>query len=325
MQKGCMFELSYEFDLCRDLIRRSITVDCKEALLNKLTSDLLGAHIEYVLNKRLSDYYRTREDMGGIIHDFLDIAFNGCFDVDRLWEEEAIIKEITDILENRIFEMFKGIDVSYALWQTSSVTAFIKCVQYLGDYRILEWHERSGIPYQGESSDITFEFSLSSLYTTFDNALTPFCGKYAGHFLSKYLDVIVRNMIDEAIFLNGNKVVEDPKLYIASAKSDVKFTIEFPYTRDKLRDVFPLMTDAEIDGVITQAAIVIENELKGIINSAVKTEDVRSWFVSDKVLTININRPLTKVDFGERLRVDIKSSIDNGDWVSPKLRNMAGY
>ena len=85
------------------------------------------------------------------------------------------------------------------------------------------------------------------------------------------------------------------------------------------------MTDAEMDGVITQVAIVIENELKGIINSAVKTEDVRSWFVSDKVLTININRPLTKVAIGERLQVDIKSSIVNGDWVSPKLRNMAGY
>ena len=38
-----------------------------------------------------------------------------------------------------------------------------------------------------------------------------------------------------------------------------------------------------------------------------------------------ILKSLTKVDFGERLRVDIKSSIDNGDWVSPKLRNMAGY
>ena len=325
MQKGCMFELSYEFDLCKDLIRRLITVDCKEMLLNKLASELLGAHIEYVLNNKLSDYYRAREDMSNVIYDFLDTAFNGCFDVDQLNKEEDMIREMTSVLDERIFSMFKGVDVSYALWQTSSVTAFIKCVQYLGDYRILEWHERSGIPYQGDTSDITFEFSLSSLYTTFDKVLSPYCGRYAGHFLSKYLDVIVRNMVDEAIFLNGNKVIEDPKLILAGVIAKETFTLEFPYTRDKLADVFPLMTAANIDEVITQAAIVIENELKGIINSTIKAEDVRQWFVSDKVLTIVIGRPLTKVDFGERLRVDIKASIDNGDWVSPKLRNMAGY
>lgn len=325
MQKGCIFELSYEFDLYRDLIRRLITVDCKDVLLNKVTSDLLGSHIENVLNSRLSDYYRSRETMDNIIHDYLDIAFNGCFDAEALANEKDILSEITSILNDHIFGMFKDIDVSYAIWHTEPISSFVKCVKYLGDYRILEWHERCGIPYQGESTDITFEFSLSSLYSSLDQTLKPYCGKYAGHFLNKFLDIIVRNLIEETIFLNGNRVVDDPKLILEAAVSNEVLLQEFPYTREKLRDLFPAMDSDYIQQVITQSVIVIENELLRIINTVIKIEDVRSWFVSDRILTVIVDRPLTKVDFGERLRVDIKASIDNGDWVSPKLRNMVGY
>jgi exoribonuclease II len=51
--------------------------------------------------------------------------------------------------------------------------------------------------------------------------------------------------------------------------------------------------------------------------------DVRQWFINDKVLTVVVDKPIVKVDFGERLKDDIRASIANGDWVPPKLRTLA--
>lgn len=322
MQKGCIFEFSHEFDLCRELIQQVLSEDVKDQLLNKLTSEVLTVFIESVLNSRLSDYYKDPIAVASVIHDVLDMAFNGHFDVKALHEAEEDIFEITKTLEERLFEMFKDIDVSYALWRVRQLSGYIRVVEYLGDYRIMEWHERSGIPYQGESKDLRYEFSLSSLYTSLDGSLQPYCGKYAGHYLNKYLDIFVRNLIEESIFLGGNKQFDDPKYNLEKIVNGEAVMTEYQYTKEKIAQAFPLMLSDEIRQVITSALIVVENELANAINAAADIDDVVSWFISDRVLTILINRPLSKVDFGERLRHDIKTSIDNGDWVPPKLRNM---
>ena len=49
------------------------------------------------------------------------------------------------------------------------------------------------------------------------------------------------------------------------------------------------------------------------------------WFISDNILTIQVDKPLTPVDFGERIKNEIRASIANGDWVPPKLRELVGH
>ena len=85
------------------------------------------------------------------------------------------------------------------------------------------------------------------------------------------------------------------------------------------------MEPDQVRQVIDACVLVIETELQNTIKAAVHLDDVDSWFISEKVLTIIIDRPLTQIDFGERLKVDIKTAIDNGDWVPPKQRNLVGY
>ena len=322
MQKGCIFEFSHEFDLVRDLIRPLITEDCKDILLNKLSSEILTAFVQSTLNNRLSDYYQDKINIANVIHDVLESSFNGQFDITRLHESEDDIFEIKKILEERLFEMFQSVDASYALWQVRSLSSYIRIVEYLGDYRIMEWHERSGIPYQGETKDLRYEFSLSSIYSALGARLEPHCGKYAGHYLNKYLDVIVRNLIEESIFLNGNRVTDESRHLLASLVDAETIMSDFPYSREKIEQAFPLMSQGEIHRVVDEMVGLIETELSSAIRAAADVDDVNSWFVSDRVLTILINRPLSKVDFGERLKVDIKTSMDNGDWVPPKLRNL---
>lgn len=327
MQKGCIFEFSHEFDLCRDILTQLIDERCKDQLLNKLSGEVLTAFIESVLNNHLSNYYQERMDITSIIHDIMDMTFADGFKVNTLYGKDGSnipedIFEITKILETRLFEMFRNIDVAYALWRVRSLSSYMRIVEYLGDYRIMEWHERSGIPYQGETKDLRYEFSLSSLYTSLGNSLEPYCGKYAGHYLNKYLDVIVRNFIEEAIFLDGNKTTNDDRYRLQSLVNDEVIISDYPYTREKIEQGFPLMAPDEIRKVITDGLLVIEAELQAAVKAAADVNDVISWFISDRVLTILINRPLSKVDFGERLKVDIKASIDNGDWVPPRLRNL---
>lgn len=322
MIKGCIFELSYEFDLYRDLVRNVIEGDYKDQLINKITSELLNAHIEYVLNNRLSDYYRTPMDIMSIISDVLDLGFNGCVNIKKLYKSEDDIEEITRILDSRLFEIFRNVDVNYALWRTSKVTSFVKCVEYLGDYRIMEWHERAGIPYQGETKDVSFEFSLSSLYTVISTQLTPYFGKYAGKMANNYIDIIIRNLIEESIFLNGNRKIDDPNSYIKSSLEDNVIISDYPYTRERIKSIFEMIEDTDIQRVITEGVIVIENELLNTIRAIINLDDVRSYFINDKILTVVVERPMSKIDFGDRLKVDIKTSIDNGDWIPPKLRRM---
>lgn len=322
MQKGCIFEFSHEFDLVRDMIRPLITEDCKGILLNKLCSEILTAFIQSILNNRLSSYYQDKISIVNVIHDVLETSFNGQFDASKLHDSDDSIFEITKILEERLFEMFKSVDAGYALWRIRPLSSYIRIVEYLGDYRIMEWHERSGIPYQGEVKDLRFEFSLSSIYTALDARLQPHCGKYAGQYLNKYLDVIVRNLIEESIFLNGNKVTDEKRHRLASLVNGETIVSDYPYSREKIEQAFPLMTQGDIHRIVNETVDLIETELSGALRAAADIDDVHSWFVSDRVLTILINRPLSKVDFGERLRVDIKTSMDNGDWVPPKLRNL---
>lgn len=324
MQKGCIFEFSHEFDLCRELIQDLLEEDgaVKDTLLNKITSEVLTAFIESVLNNRLSDYYKETITIASLIHDVMDMTFNGVFNIKKLYESEDHIFELTKILDERLFEMFRGIDVAYALWRVRTLSGYIRIVEYLGDYRIMEWHERSGIPYQGETTDLRYEFSLTSLYTVMGASLEPYCGKYAGHYLNKHLDMFVRNLIEESIFLGGNKTTDEARHRLVSIVNNETVISEFPYTREKIEQAFPLMQPDEVRKVITEAMIIVENELSTAIRAAADVDDVASWFVNDRVLTILINRPLSKVDFGERLKVDIKASIDNGDWVPPKLRNL---
>lgn len=320
--KGCVFELSYEFDLYRDLIREVLIGEYKGVLLNKITSELLGAHIEYVLNKRLNDYYRSPMDIISIAIDVLDVGFNGQFETKKIYELEDSFTEITQVLDNRLFDMFKGIDVGFALWKTSKITSIVYCVDYLGDYRIMEWHERSGIPYQGSTTDVSYEFSLCSLYTTISNILNPHFGRYAGRQANNYVDMVIRNIIEESIFLDSNKVITAEKTLVLHDVDPEFTTMDFPYTRERLREIFATARHDDIQKVLTEGMIIIENELKNVINATIDLKDVRNYFISDKVLTINVERPLTKVDFGDRLKVDIKTSIENGDWVPPKLRKL---
>lgn len=322
MIKGCIFELSYEFDLYRDLIRSVVEGDYKDQLLNKITSELLNSHIEYVLNNRLSDYYRSPMNILTIVSDVLDVAFNGSVNINKLYKSEDELDEITRLLDNRLFEIFRNVDVDYALWRTSKVTSFVKCVEYLGDYRIMEWHERAGIPYQGETKDVSFEFSLSSLYTVIGTILAPFFGKYAGKTANNYIDIIIRNLVEEAIFLNGNRSSDGTSNYIKSAIDGERLFVEYPYTRERIKSIFEMIEESEIQKVITEGLIVIENELLSTIKAIINLDDVKSYFVNDKVLTILVERPMSKIDFGDRLKVDIKTSIDNGDWVPPKMRRM---
>lgn len=323
MQKGCIFEFSHEFDLVRELIQPLISNDCKDILLNKISSEILTAFIEATLNSKLSDYYREKMTITNIIHDVLDTSFNGQFDIDALYAGEEYVFEISRILEARLFEMFRSVDVTYALWQVRALSSYIRVVEYLGDYRIMEWHERSGIPYQGECTDLRYEFSLSSIYTALGKRLEPHCGKYAGHYLNKYLDVIIRNLMEESIFLNGNRVTDESRHHLASLVNDEVIISDYPYSREKIEQAFPLMSQTEIHRVVNEMVGLIETELSNAIRAAADVDDVKSWFISDRVLTIQINRPLSKVDFGERLKVDIKASMDNGDWVPPKLRHLA--
>ncbi len=324
MQKGCIFEFSYEFDLYRDLVRELLRGQVKDNLLNKIVRELLSNHVEYVLNLKLSEYYRQSMDIMKTIDNVLDCTFDDNYISKNLPGLESDVYEITNVLSGRIDEMFAEIDKSYALWSVRSLSSFITIIEYTGDYRILEWHERAGIPYQGEKSNVRYEFSLTSLFTALGNTLQPFRGKYAATYLDRHLSPIIRNLIEEAIFLKGNRSADDNSTYLISAMHQEVIISDYPFTRELIAKQFPLMEPDQIRQVLTELLIIVETELQAAIEAAMHVDRIKSWFINDRILTIVIERPLTQVDFGERLKVDIRASIDNGDWVPPRQRNIIG-
>jgi exoribonuclease II len=83
------------------------------------------------------------------------------------------------------------------------------------------------------------------------------------------------------------------------------------------------MSETDVNSILIDVESTLQNELLVVINTTLSVDDVRQWFINDKVLTVVVDKPIVKVDFGERLKDDIRASIANGDWIPPKLRTLA--
>lgn len=319
-EKGCVFELSTEFKIWEDFLYSLTKGSVSKDLLQRVTKQILNVSIEHALNQKLIGYFKTNLDLEEAVLTIVQEITTEPLDTKTIQSLDDFIYEINLEISNRLVEMFHDVDLEYALWSTKQLSNTIAIVEYLGDFRIIEWHERNKIPYK-QSADVKYEFSLGGLYKQLDVLLAPYRGRYAGKYFSKCLDHLVRNMIEDAVFLENNKV-ETAENSLSYHLGKIKLT-DFVFTRRELENYFPLMSEADVNSILIDVETTLQNELLVVVNTTLSVDDVRQWFINDKVLTIVVDKPIVKVDFGERLKDDIRASIANGDWVPPKLRTLA--
>lgn len=319
-EKGCVFELSNEFkmweDFLYDLTKGSLSAD----LLRRVTKQILNISIEHALNSQLVSYFKTDLDLETAVLTIVEEVSDNPLDRKVIRELDDYIFETNTLISSRLFEMFHEIDKEYALWSTKQLSNTVALVEYLGDFRIIEWHERNQIPYK-QTADVRYEFSLGFLYNQLDVLLAPHRGRYAGKFFNKCVDLLIRNLIEESIFLDGNKVETTEDKY-AYHFGKIKLT-DFVFTRRELENYFPLMSQTDVDAILIEVENSIGSDLLTILEATISKESIKSWFVNDQVLTVYVDKPFVKVDFGERLKDDIRASIANGDYVPPKMRSLA--
>ncbi len=319
-EKGCVFELSTEFKIWEDFLYTLTKGNVSSELLRRVTKQILNVSIEHALNSKLVSYFKTNLDLEQAVLAIVQEVTTEPLNRKAMQELDDFLYEINQEVTARLVEMFHDIDLEYALWSTKQLSNTIALVEYIGDFRIIEWHERNQIPYK-QTADVKYEFSLGSLYKQLDALLAPHRGRYAGKYFNKCLDHLVRNMVEDSVFLENHKV-ETSEDALSYHLGKIKLS-DFVFTRRELENYFPLMNETHIDAILVDVESTLQNELLVVISAAINLDDVRQWFINDKTLTVVVDKPLVKVDFGERLKDDIRASIANGDWVPQKLRNIA--
>lgn len=319
-EKGCVFELSTEFKIWEDFLHSLTKGSISNDLLRRITKQILNVSIEHALNSKLVSYFKSKLDLEEAVLAIVQEVITEPLNRKAIQELDDFIYETNQEMTARLVEMFHDVDWEYALWSTRQLSNTIALVEFLGDFRIIEWHERNKIPYK-QSADVKYEFSLGGLYKQLDVLLAPYRGRYAGKYFNKCLDHLVRNMVEDAVFLENNKV-ETAENSLSYHLGKIKLT-DFVFTRRELENYFPLMSETDVNSILIDVENTLQNELLVVINTTLSVDDVRQWFINDKVLTVVVDKPIVKVDFGERLKDDIRASIANGDWVPPKLRTLA--
>ncbi len=316
MQKGCLIELSEEITQYSDFISSLINPKPNLSLVNRVSSELLTAHIEALLDSKLSPVFRSGNDIYETFLKVLEVFDHDELGQDNLNQLSEFIHNIGVELYKRLVDMFHDVEVGYALWHVKPVNQNVVLVEYLGDYRIMEWHERSGIAYDKTQTDVRYEFEISSAVSVVKNTLDKYRGRYAGKFFTRTLTHLINVIIEEFVFLGNNL-----KLY--EGLSDV-YASEYQLTKTKIIEYFPQLTTAELTAFVVDVEQTIDEYVKKPIQLITRLDEVNSWYVSDNILVINVDKPLTVVDFGERLKNDIRTSLANGDWVPPKMRELVG-
>lgn len=317
MQKGCLIEVSEEVDQYADFINSLISPKPNLSLVKRVASELVAAHIDALLDSKLSHIFRHGFD---IYETFLNVI--KIFDHDEL--DKTDLEDLSNFLQDlgvelfkRLKDMFHDVETSYALWHLKPVNATVVLVEYLGDFRIMEWHERSGIAYNKTDNDVKYEFEISPVTKLIKSLLEQHRGRYAGKIFNRTITHITGVVIEEFVFL-GNS------LKLTETIMDIRAT-EYPITRSKLKEFFPLLEPEQVTSFIVDVDQAVEEYIKKPIQLITPLDDVNVWFISDNILTIQVDKPLTPVDFGERIKNEIRASIANGDWVPPKLRELVGH
>lgn len=317
MQKGCLIELSDELEQYSCFINSLIkNPKPNQSLVKRVSSELLSSHIEAILDDKLNKIFKAGVNIYDTFLTVVSVFDHDDFSTKDLVDLEEFLSDIGRDLYMRLKDMFHNVDTEFALWNIRSINQTVVLVEYLGDYRIMEWHERSGIAYDAASKDVSYEFEISPATNLIRDLLKQYRGKYAGGFFNKAINHITNTVIDEFVFYGNDLVVIESSI-------DVK-TFEYPMTRSKLKDYFPAISSEQIAAFIVDVEACIIEYVKSPIQLVTHLDDVNSWTMSDNILTIQVDKPLTIVDFGERLKNDIRVSVSNQDWVPPKLRELAG-
>lgn len=317
MQKGCFIELSEEITQYNDFISSLLNPKPNFSLVNRISAELLTAQIESILDSKLSPVFRSGSDLLETFQHVIQVFDHPDFTTDSIAQISEFLYETGVELYRRLTDMFHDVDIGYALWNVKPINSTVALVEYLGDYRIMEWHERSGIAYDKTQNDVKYEFEISSAVSVIKSALEKHRGRYAGNFFARTISHIVNVIIEEFVFLGNNL-----KLY--DGLTEV-YASEYQITKTKLLDYFPHLTTAELSAFVVDVEQTINEYVTKPIQLITQLDEVNTWYVTDNILTINIDKPLTIVDFGERLKNDIRASIANGDWVPPKMRDIAEF
>lgn len=309
-EKGCIFELFSEFDTWVDYLKAIGVKDVSEKLLSRVTSTILNACVEHALNSRLVSQFNPRADILKTVSDIirddlsLDLSRRDMDDLDNF------LYDFDNEIYGRLKEMFHDVDQSYALWSTRNIGKTMVLVEYVGDYRIMEWHSRNDVDFK-KSISVRYEFSLNSLYSTLDIILAQHRGKYAGSYFYKCLDQLVRNVVEDYLF------------FPEQTESDLYTQSDFNYTRKELTHNFPLMEREHINALLVDIETVLKSELVVLINSTLEKDKMQDWFINNRTLTIVVERAIPKIDHAEKMIDEIRLSLANGDWVPPKFRAIA--
>lgn len=316
MQKGCLIELSEEVDQYCDFINSLIKPRPNPSLVKRVAAELITVHIESLLDSKLSHIFRSGVDIYDSFLNVIKVFGDDEFTRNDFKSIETFLYEMGVELFRRLKDMFHDVEVGYALWNVKSINSTVSLVEFLGDYRIMEWHERSGIAYDKTELDVKYEFEISAVTNLIKSLLEPHRGRYAGNFFNRTLTHIVSVVIEEFVFVGNGLVIYETTEVHAS---------EYGMTRGKLKEYFPTLTRDEVTAFIVDVEQVVNEYVKKPIQLITQIDEINTWFISENVLTIQIDKPLTPVDFGERMKNEIRASIANGDWIPPKLRDFVGH
>lgn len=317
MNKGVIFDFANEVSEYADFLRDLLVGQVNDSVIQRTAVELLNSHVDCVLDNQLYISYRSNLNIENAIVG----ALESLSEVDMRAIDHTRISnfshDIGCLLYRVINDKFADIVMQFALWHVKPVGGGVVLVEYQGDYRIMEWHNLNGIENDDEPSTVRYEFDTGHIYTFLRDRLQKYRGRYAGRIFTQTVKHLFRVVVEEFIF--------DAKTSYAKNPLNGEMIIgQYLDTERLLLENFPLLEQQEVSGVIVDIEHVISQGLRKRISLTSEIDDILSWDLTDKMISVEIHRPIQKVrNPAERLKDEIQASIDNGDYVPRHLLDLA--
>ena len=318
MNKGVIFDFANEVSEYSDFLFWLLPGQISRQIADRLAVELLNTHVECTLDKQLYIGYRSHLDIhSGIvaaIESLTDVNVKGV-DHDKI---ANFVNDMGHVLYRVIFDRFADVSMMFALWHVKPVVAGVILVEYQGDYRIIEWHNTNGVENEDDYKEVNYEFEAGHIHQYLRDRLGQFRGRYAGRVFNQTINHLFRVVIEEFIF-------ENKCSYNRSPLTGETIISQYIETEDILLKNFPLMATEDVNCVIVDLEQIISTGVRKRITMTTSIEDVINWDIRDKNIHITIERPVNKkIEANTILKNDIQTSIDNGDYIPPAMRDIVG-
>lgn len=314
MNKGVVFDFNNEVGEYSNFLL-SFTTDTDTPVSNRLATQLLNNHVEYILDKQLHLAYRGGLDVEAGVIAALETLLSRTLDRKELDQISDFVSDLSHSLYRIIVDSFHGVSMQFAMWHVNPIASGVILIEFQGDYRIMEWHATHGIENDECPQTVRYEFEAGHLLRFLIDRLAQYRGTYAGQIFNRTVRQLYRVVVEEFIFENKRDYVDNPL-------SGDLIIADYVETKHLLAENFPLASEEDYSGIIVDIENTVKQGLLSRIRLTANGSDIISWYITDEQIVVEIDRPIKQINFSTRLKEDIQTSIDNGDYVPKHLRDI---